>query len=105
SARVSHLRVDESHGDAYTVWLSQQMPASPSAAQIEALQQAMDPAPLVPDRTVAVAADGSVAVDFDLPRFGVSLVTITPASEPSDAGTEIDGAEGGGGGGGGCGCH
>ena len=38
SVRVSHLRVDESHGDAYTVWVSQGMPASPSAAQIAALQ-------------------------------------------------------------------
>jgi xylan 1,4-beta-xylosidase len=79
SVRVSHLRVDESHGDAYTLWVSQGMPASPSAAQIAALQQAMDPSPLAPERTAAVAADGSVAVDFDLPRFGVSLVTITPA--------------------------
>ena len=55
SARVSHLRVDESHGDAYTVWVSQGMPASPSAAQVAALQQAMDPSSLVPDGTVAVA--------------------------------------------------
>ena len=80
-ARVSHLRLDESHGDAYTVWVSQGMPASPSAAQVAALQQAMDPSLLVPDRTVAVAADGSVAVDFDLPRFGVSLVTIEPTTD------------------------
>ena len=47
--RVSHLRVDESHGDAYTVWVSQGMPASPSAAELAALQQAMDPASLVAD--------------------------------------------------------
>ena len=80
SVRIAHLRVDESHGDAYTVWVSQGMPASPSAAQVAALQQAMDPSSLVPDRTAAVAADGSVAVDFDLPRFGVSLVTISPAA-------------------------
>jgi xylan 1,4-beta-xylosidase len=79
SARVSHLRVDESHGDAYTVWVSQGRPASPSAAEVAALQQAMAPAPLVPDATVAVAADGTVAVDFELPRFGVSLVTLAPA--------------------------
>ena len=84
SVRVSHLRVDESHGDAYTVWVSQGMPASPSAAQIAALQQAMDPSSLVPDRTVAVAADGSVGVDFDLPRFGVSLVTIAPVDLLTD---------------------
>ena len=83
SVRVSHQRVDESHGDAYTVWVSQGMPASPSAAQVAALQAAMDPSPLVPDRAVAVDADGSVAVDFDLPRFGVSLVTIAPAADGS----------------------
>jgi len=78
AARVSHLRVDESHGDAYTVWVSQGMPPSPSAAEIAALQQAMHPAPLAPDTTVAVGADGVVALDFELPRFGVSLVTIAP---------------------------
>ena len=78
SVRVSHLRVDESHGDAYTVWVAQGMPASPTAEQIAALRAAMDPAPLVADATVAVAAGGLVAIDFDLPRFGVSLVTVTP---------------------------
>jgi xylan 1,4-beta-xylosidase len=110
-ARVSHLRLDESHGDAYTVWVSQGMPASPSAAQIEALQQGMDPSLLVPDRTVAVAADGSVGVDFDLPRFGVSLVTIQPSAVAIDGGTatdgsaRIDGDSGGGNGGSGCECR
>jgi hypothetical protein len=110
-ARVSHLRLDESHGDAYTVWVSQGMPASPSAAQVAALQGAMDPPLLVPDRTVAVAADGSVGVDFDLPRFGVSLVTIEPSAEAIDGGAPTDGATGVGGdrggstGGGGCGCR
>ena len=80
---VSHLRVDETHGDAYTVWVSQGMPASPSATQIAALERAMDPSPLVPDKTVAVAADGSVSVDFALPRFGVSLVMLEPATAAS----------------------
>ena len=37
---VSHLRVDDTHGDAYTVWTSQGSPASPSAAQIAALKAA-----------------------------------------------------------------
>jgi xylan 1,4-beta-xylosidase len=90
-ASVSHLRVDESHGDAYTVWVSQGMPASPSAAQVAALRQAMDPSLLVPDRTVDVAADGSVGVDFDLPRFGVSLVTVVPAAGTTDSATNTDG--------------
>jgi xylan 1,4-beta-xylosidase len=92
--RASHLRVDETHGDAYTVWVSQGMPANPSSAQVVALQQAMDPSSLVPDGTLAVAADGSVGVDFDLPRFGVSLVTIQPAAGASDGGTSIDAGSG-----------
>src|SRR5262249_29382077 len=50
---LSHLRVDESHGDAYTTWVAQGMPASPSADQLAVLRQAMDPASLVPDGTVA----------------------------------------------------
>ena len=90
SVRVSHLRVDELHGDAYPVWVSQGMPASPSAEQIAALQQAMDPSLLVPDKTLAVAPGGALNVDFDLPRFGVSLITILPAAGAGDAGAEAD---------------
>jgi xylan 1,4-beta-xylosidase len=91
SARVSHLRVDEAHGDAYTVWVSQGMPTSPSASQVTALQQAMDPSFLVPDSTDAVTADGLVNVDFELPRFGVSLITILPVAAASDGGTDNGG--------------
>jgi len=90
SVKVSHLRVDEAHGDAYTVWVSQGMPASPSADQISALEQAMGPAPLAADETLAVAPGGSVDLDFDLPRFGVSLVTMTPAAGLSDPETGTD---------------
>ena len=79
SARISHLRVDEAHGDAYTVWVSQGMPASPSAAQIGALKRAMAPSLLEPDRDLPLT-EGIVAVNFDLPRFGVSLITIVPES-------------------------
>ena len=111
-ARISHLRVDESHGDAYTVWVSQSMPASPSAAQVAALQQAMNPSALVADRTVTVAADGSVGVDFDLPRFAVSLVTIRRADGAIDGGLDAGGGGGSGGSSGstgqrnsGCGCR
>jgi xylan 1,4-beta-xylosidase len=83
---INHLRVDESHGDAYTVWTSQGSPASPSSAQLVALQAAMDPSPLGPDQTVDVSG-GSTAVTFDLPRFGISLVTLVPAAT-TDAGAD-----------------
>ncbi len=81
-ARVSHLRVDAAHGDAHTVWVTQGMPASPTAAQIAALQQAMEPSLLVPETTVAVSSRGSVDVAFELPRFGVSLITVAPTAAP-----------------------
>ncbi len=90
SVRISHLRVDESHGDAYAVWVSQGMPESPSSAQLAALQQAMDPSPLTPERTAAVSPHGDVDLDFDLPRFGVSLVTLMPAA-PSTGGASASG--------------
>jgi len=85
SVRVSHLRVDESHGNAHTVWLAQGMPAKPSSAQLRALQQAMNPELLEPEETIAVSASGSVPLDFELPRFGVSLVTLRP-NDGSSAG-------------------
>jgi xylan 1,4-beta-xylosidase len=79
AVRVAQLRVDETHGDAYAVWVSQGMPANPSEAQLAALRQAMAPAAPAPDREVAVGESGTVGVDFSLPRFGVALVTLTPA--------------------------
>ncbi len=74
---ANHLRVDANHGDAFTVWATQGSPAAPSATQIAALQAAMQPSPLGPDQTLAVTG-GAVALDFTLPRHGVSLVTLRP---------------------------
>jgi xylan 1,4-beta-xylosidase len=82
AVRISHLRVDETHGNAYRVWVSQGMPSNPSTGQLTALRQAMDPTALAADTSMVVASDGSVGVDFDLPRFGVSLVTLR-AAEPA----------------------
>jgi MYXO-CTERM domain-containing protein len=84
---VSNLRVDDTHGDAYTVWTSQGSPASPSATQIAALKAAMDPQQLTVDQTVD-ATGGSAVVTFDLPRFGISLVTLAPTTVPGDAGAD-----------------
>jgi xylan 1,4-beta-xylosidase len=111
SVQVTHMRVDETHGDAYTAWVAQGKPPTPTAAQISALQQAMQPAPLEPARQVAVTA-GSVSLDFMLPRFGISLLTLSPTS-PGDAATSdadasampSDGGVGAAMGGGGCSCR
>ena len=95
-ARVTatHTRVDDTHGDAYTVWVAQGSPAVPTPAQLAELYAAMMPATLGPARTLDVAA-GSATVDFTLPRFGLSLVTLSPAFEPADGSADsaaVDGA-------------
>lgn len=75
--RVEHLRVDDSHGDAYSAWISQGMPALPSPAELSALRQAMAPSPLVPAKVIALSIDREMVMDFTLPRFAVSLLTLT----------------------------
>ena len=97
-AAMTHLRVDEAHGDAYSVWLSQGSPATPSAEQISALEQAMEPSSIEPAGTVDVT-NGSVNVDFALPRFGISLITLTPAPDAPPNGSAASAA------GGGCACR
>jgi xylan 1,4-beta-xylosidase len=92
-ARLTHLRVDDAHGDPYSVWVSQGSPATPTVAQVTQLEQAMQPAELEPPQMVDVGG-GIATVDFDLPRFGVSLVTLAPVGI-TDAGGGASGAEGG----------
>jgi xylan 1,4-beta-xylosidase len=92
SAVVTHMRVDDTHGDAYTVWVSQGSPASPTAAQVAAMQQAMLPSPAAPTEQVAVTG-GSVALDFTLPRFGLSLITLSPVPDGGGAANADSGAD------------
>ena len=93
-AKVSHLRVDEAHGDAYSAWVSQGMPSDPSAEQIASLQAAMEPSLLLPDSIVTVNAEHFIAIDFALPRFGISLVTVQPAGSASETGADAGGSAG-----------
>jgi xylan 1,4-beta-xylosidase len=90
SVTVDEARVDDSHGDAYTTWQSQGSPKAPTAAQIQALQGAMLPQPIGAPRAVSVM-NGTATVSVSLPRFGVSLLTVT-----SGAGAGVvDGSAGG----------
>ena len=79
NAGVTHTRVDDTHGNAFTVWLSQGSPATPSAPQLTALREAMEPVMLERERVVSVER-GAAQLSFDLPRFGISLLTLTPAN-------------------------
>jgi xylan 1,4-beta-xylosidase len=89
---ITHTRVDESHGDAHAVWMAQGSPATPSDAQLARLRNAMEPVVLERERIVRVT-NGVARFSFELPRFGISLVTLTPSDgkqpatpPPNDAG-------------------
>jgi xylan 1,4-beta-xylosidase len=79
--RVRHQRVDEAHGDAFVIWQQQGSPAAPTPAQRAELLEAMAKLELEPERTVRVE-QGVATLSFELPRFGVSLLTLTPSAEP-----------------------
>jgi len=101
---ATHLRADDTHGDAYTLWVGQGSPPAPTAMQLEALRASMEPTLLEAPRVLDVA-DGAVTLDFDLPRFGISLITLAPLATVGDASAGDSGtALGGGTGSGGCGC-
>jgi xylan 1,4-beta-xylosidase len=79
NATVTHTRVDETHGNAHAVWVSQGSPSAPSDTELAALRAAMEPVVLERERTTGVA-NGTVTLSFDLPRFGISLVSLAPAT-------------------------
>jgi xylan 1,4-beta-xylosidase len=77
-AVLSHHRVDDVQGNAFTVWQAQGQPSDPSPEELTALRDAMNALELAPERVVDVE-NGAITLDFDLPRFGVSLLTLAPA--------------------------
>jgi len=73
---VHHYRIDEDHSNAYTTWLEMGAPQQVTREQYGTLEadgklELLD-APVYVDAT-----DGSVTIDFDLPRTGVSLLTLS----------------------------
>ncbi len=89
-AAVTHIRVDETHGDAFTVWETQGSPEVPSASQLAQLREAMEPV-VLNDEQLLEGADGKVRVSFELPRFGISLLSLQPSdggAPPPDAGSD-----------------
>jgi len=76
SVKVRHWRIDDNHSNAHTKWLALGSPQQPSSTQTQELRCAMELRELEPEREAAVK-DGVVEIDFQLPRYGVSLVEIT----------------------------
>jgi xylan 1,4-beta-xylosidase len=78
NAAVTHTRVDQTHGNAHAVWVSQGSPETPSSDQLAALREAMEPVLLSQDQPVGVEG-GKVRLSLELPRFGLSLLTLSPS--------------------------
>lgn len=75
-AMLTRYRIDETHSNAYTVWLRMGSPQSPSAAQYAALERAGQLATIDPPQAVKV--DGSRAtLSTSLPRQAVELLVLS----------------------------
>ncbi len=89
---LTHTRVDATHGNAYATWEAQGREESPSMVQLEELRRSM--APVIVESGKVLGVQGRrVTFSFELPRFGLSLLTLVPS--PEGGGTEAGAAESG----------
>ncbi|MCP5525751.1 MAG: beta-xylosidase [Verrucomicrobiales bacterium] len=84
-ARVRHFRVDERHSNAYAAWLRMGSPPAPGVEPYARLERAGRLAMLGRPTTEAIK-EGTLILDFALPRQAVSLleVTLEPARPAAD---------------------
>ncbi|MES3021408.1 MAG: beta-xylosidase [Pseudomonadota bacterium] len=76
SVTMRHYRIDGDNSNSYSAWKRMGSPASPSPAQVRALQRASELAQLGAAKKLKVR-DGNAIVTMQLPRQAVSLVTLT----------------------------
>ncbi len=74
-ARLAHYRIDDTHSNAYTAWLQVGGPEKPTRGRLEEIERAQHLELLEPIGYVNVV-DGRVLLEFELPRYGVSLVEL-----------------------------
>jgi xylan 1,4-beta-xylosidase len=74
--RLTHYRMDTTHSNAYTAWLAMGSPQTPTTAQLSQLTTAMQLQKLDSAALITLDSTHSATIAFDLPRFGVSLITL-----------------------------
>jgi xylan 1,4-beta-xylosidase len=79
-ATLTHYRIDASHSNSFAVWQAMGSPLAPTNEQRAALLKAAKLATMDADPKPLTARSGDARLTFDLPRQGVSLLVITPAS-------------------------
>ncbi|HTS65714.1 MAG TPA: hypothetical protein VMH28_27010 [Candidatus Acidoferrales bacterium] len=74
--QVHHYRIDNDHSNAYTAWKLMGSPQQPSAEQYAKLEAAGQ-LQLLTSPEWRLARNGTLTLEFDLPRQAVSLVRLT----------------------------
>ena len=74
-ARLTHYRIDDTHGNAYAEWKRMGSPIAPNETQYRRLIESSKLTTLETPARLAVA-NGAATVPFTLPRQGVSLLLI-----------------------------
>jgi xylan 1,4-beta-xylosidase len=74
-AKVTHYRIDKTHSNAYTKWVSLGSPQKPTEEQLVALKKAAELDMLEPEKDYNVK-DGLLSLSFEMPRHSVSLVEV-----------------------------
>jgi xylan 1,4-beta-xylosidase len=76
SVRLTHARIDEEHSNAYAAWKRMGSPLAPNDEQYAQLMAAGDLATIAGAPEALPVANGTAVLRFELPRQGVSLVTL-----------------------------
>ncbi len=73
--KVTHYRIDKTHSNAYTKWVSMGSPQKPTAEQLAELKRAgqLELLKAIKDYDVT---DGKLSLVFEMPRHSVSLIEI-----------------------------
>jgi len=74
-AQVIHYRIDDKHSNAYTKWLELGSPQNPDAEMLAELKRAMELEMFEPAGLIDIT-NSQATLNFDLPRFGLSLIIL-----------------------------
>jgi xylan 1,4-beta-xylosidase len=74
-AKLTHYRIDDTHSNAYTKWLELGSPQNPSPEMLAELRAAMELEMIKPSSFINIS-NNQVSLQFDLPRFGLSLIVL-----------------------------
>ena len=75
-ASLTYYRIDEHHGDPFSVWEHMGAPSRPTAEQVAAMRAVQEPSAMGRPHTVTIQ-EGSFTIRFDRPLPGVTLVLLS----------------------------